>query len=66
MSRFELELAREWFKSDMNELLPLLFVPTTSTLGRGQSQVLLQSSASYTYLNGVGSFRLRILLGLFT
>lgn len=50
----------------MKELLPLLFVPTTSTLWKCQSHVLSQSSASYTYLNGVGSFRLRILLGLFT
>ena len=50
----------------MNELLPLLFVPTTSTLWKGQSQVSIQSSVSDTYLNGVGSFRLRILLGLFT
>lgn len=49
----------------MNELLPLFFVPTTSTL----QEVSSDSSScaqGFTYLKGVGSFRLRILLGLLT
>ena len=32
VSCFEEDVAREWFKSEMKELLPLFFVPTTSTL----------------------------------
>jgi hypothetical protein len=50
----------------MNELLPLLLVPTTSTLSDSQSLMSSGEVNRRTHLNGVGSFRLRIRLGLFT
>lgn len=51
----------------MKDVLPLFLAPTTRTLqSMSQCLIAICEDVMLTHLNGVGSFRLRILRGLLT